>query len=448
MDTKVFTHYRSPLRLAKDEEHYLWSLVGVSRWVYNWGLNQQEQRMTQGLPRYSKDELLGLLKGELAKPDQKWLWDAPSDLRETAINNCCRAYELWERQNQSASIKGYIRNKPHKKTRDKSRASYQLKKFTLESKTRESGKVRYVIKDRAGHTYHLSKPNLIPTYLQGKQPYLATIKREDGQWTITLSYCEETVPTAKPTGNPVGVDMGFRSMAVSSEGSEIKEYPSRDLSKGQQERLIRLYKALKRSEKGSKNHQRIQAKIDRLRYRKRNIQSDNHHKVSSEILRCKDYAGDRPRVLVIDHLNFTQIAGNRPDLEQSVKRENLYQLVLKLKFKAERQGTKLVISTDFPSSKTCHKCGFHHKDLGSAKVFTCPRCDYKEDRDYNAAKNLRDYPEDHDWKALVAKKEQAYLQALWDKQSPTTPSVEWLDQQAPTPIGQGSSDWDDFVFEQ
>ncbi|WP_430517246.1 zinc ribbon domain-containing protein [Ileibacterium valens] len=45
----------------------------------------------------------------------------------------------------------------------------------------------------------------------------------------------------------------------------------------------------------------------------------------------------------------------------------------------------------YPSSKTCHQCGHFHKDLKlSDRTFVCLDCGYTEDRDLNAAQNLRD----------------------------------------------------------
>ncbi|MFR7529965.1 MAG: zinc ribbon domain-containing protein, partial [Anaerostipes hadrus] len=44
----------------------------------------------------------------------------------------------------------------------------------------------------------------------------------------------------------------------------------------------------------------------------------------------------------------------------------------------------------YPSSKTCHCCGAIKKDLKlSDRIFKCD-CGYTEDRDFNAALNLRD----------------------------------------------------------
>ena len=62
----------------------------------------------------------------------------------------------------------------------------------------------------------------------------------------------------------------------------------------------------------------------------------------------------------------------------------------KLQEKLERQG-KAFVKADryFPSSKRCSRCGRIRKDLQlSDRIYEC-ECGYKEDRDVNAALNLR-----------------------------------------------------------
>ena len=58
---------------------------------------------------------------------------------------------------------------------------------------------------------------------------------------------------------------------------------------------------------------------------------------------------------------------------------------------AKENGIELrVVDRWYPSSKTCHYCGAIRKDLKlSDRIFQCD-CGYIEDRDFNAALNLRD----------------------------------------------------------
>lgn len=62
-----------------------------------------------------------------------------------------------------------------------------------------------------------------------------------------------------------------------------------------------------------------------------------------------------------------------------------------LKYKLEEQGKQFIkIDKWFPSSKMCHCCGAIKEDLQlSDRWYVCD-CGYENDRDYNAAMNIRD----------------------------------------------------------
>lgn len=63
-----------------------------------------------------------------------------------------------------------------------------------------------------------------------------------------------------------------------------------------------------------------------------------------------------------------------------------------LEYKMNEQG-KHVIYVDkwYPSSKTCHYCGYINKDLTlSDRVWVCPSCGRTIERDSNATKNIKD----------------------------------------------------------
>lgn len=63
-----------------------------------------------------------------------------------------------------------------------------------------------------------------------------------------------------------------------------------------------------------------------------------------------------------------------------------------LKYKLEDKGGQLIrIDKWFPSSKTCNKCGHIYSELQlSEREWACSCCGAIIDRDYNAAKNIRD----------------------------------------------------------
>ena len=66
-----------------------------------------------------------------------------------------------------------------------------------------------------------------------------------------------------------------------------------------------------------------------------------------------------------------------------------------MQYKCSWNGIELrQVSRWYPSSKTCHECGYINKELKwYHRTYKCPICGYVEDRDYNASLNLRDMNE-------------------------------------------------------
>ena len=93
----------------------------------------------------------------------------------------------------------------------------------------------------------------------------------------------------------------------------------------------------------------------------------------------------------MEDLNVKRMMKNK-HLAKAVAAQRFNHLLVNLKRKAEIIGIEFrVVDIFYPSSKTCHCCGHIHKGLKlKDRVYACPECGYKEDRDFNASLNLRD----------------------------------------------------------
>ena len=60
----------------------------------------------------------------------------------------------------------------------------------------------------------------------------------------------------------------------------------------------------------------------------------------------------------------------------------------KLKWKCEIKGIKYLCIKEYYTSKVCSKCGIINEKLGGNKIFNCPICKIKQDRDINGARNI------------------------------------------------------------
>ncbi len=144
------------------------------------------------------------------------------------------------------------------------------------------------------------------------------------------------------------------------------------------------YESLKKGESTQKNIQKQKLKVQRLHHKIDNIRTDYINKSIAEIVKTK------PSYITIENLNVSGMMKNR-HLSKAVASQKFYEFRTKLKAKCDENGIELrVVDRWYPSSQICHCCGAIKKDLKlSDRIYRC-NCGYVEDRDFNAALNLRD----------------------------------------------------------
>jgi putative transposase len=125
-------------------------------------------------------------------------------------------------------------------------------------------------------------------------------------------------------------------------------------------------------------------KVQKIHHRIDNIRTDYINKTIVEIVKAK------PSYITIEDLNVKEMMKNR-HLSKAVASQKFYEFRTKLEAKCREIGKELrVVDRWYPSSKLCHECGRVKKDLRlSDRIYKCS-CGYTEDRDLNAALNLRD----------------------------------------------------------
>lgn len=203
------------------------------------------------------------------------------------------------------------------------------------------------------------------------------------------------MPDKERTGNPnegLGIDLGLKDLAIVSNGKTYKNINKsariRKLEKQlirEQRSLSRKYENLKKGETTQKvNIQKQKLKVQKLHHKLDNIRTDYINKVIAEIVKTK------PSHITIEDLNVKGMMKNR-HLSKAVASQKFYEFRVKLQTKCSEEGIELrVVDRWYPSSKTCHCCGRIKKDLKlSDRIYRC-ECGYIEDRDFNAAQNLRD----------------------------------------------------------
>ena len=92
----------------------------------------------------------------------------------------------------------------------------------------------------------------------------------------------------------------------------------------------------------------------------------------------------------MESLNVSGMMKNK-HLSKAIQQQKFYEFKRQIEYKSKLNGLEFIqVDKFYPSSKTCSCCGNIKKDLKlSDRTFRC-HCGYVEDRDFNAALNLRD----------------------------------------------------------
>ena len=133
--------------------------------------------------------------------------------------------------------------------------------------------------------------------------------------------------------------------------------------------------------------QKLKNKISKLYKHKLNIAKDIILKLVNILV-----ARTKPRYITIEDLSIKNMIETKGfhELHRLITESRWFFFRERLSQKCKEYDIELRISDKFfASSKTCSFCGKKNKDLKlSDRVFVCPHCGYKIDRDLNASINL------------------------------------------------------------
>ena len=96
------------------------------------------------------------------------------------------------------------------------------------------------------------------------------------------------------------------------------------------------------------------------------------------------------QTICVEDLNVRGMLKNH-HLAKSVSSVSWYEFFRELEYKCNWYGRALVkVPTFYPSSQTCHVCGYRHPYVKNLAVrnWECPNCRIIHDRDINAAMNI------------------------------------------------------------
>lgn len=216
--------------------------------------------------------------------------------------------------------------------------------------------------------------------LQGRILNATISQTPSGKYYCSLCCTDVTVEPFEKTGNAVGIDLGVKEFAITSDNEHIEnpKYLAKSLKK-----LARLQRQLSRKTRGSNRWNKARIKVAKCQEYIANQRADFLHKLSTRFIKEYD-------IICLEDLNVSGMLKNHK-LARSVSDVSWSQFTTMLQYKADWYGKEIIkIDRFFASSQLCNVCGYKNtktKDL-SVRSWVCPNCGTSHDRDVNASINI------------------------------------------------------------
>ena len=199
-----------------------------------------------------------------------------------------------------------------------------------------------------------------------------TIKRDNvGAFYICVSL-ETKNKNRITTGKSVGMDFGLKTFLTLSNNTKINA-PLFYLQSLKE--LITKQRKLSLKKKGSNNRAKAKLALARFHQKLANQRKDYFFKLANDLAKQYD-------AIFIEDLNLKAMA--------KIWSKKIHDLAFHEFIHILSTKTHVVkIDKFYPSSKTCSCCGYVKKELTlKERIFYCPNCNTKIDRDYNASLNI------------------------------------------------------------
>ena len=377
---KLLKSFKTEINPTIEQKAKIRKTIGTCRYIYNFYLAHNKEL-------YAKDEkfMTGKsfsvwLNNEYLpqNPDKLWIKEVSSKSVKYSIENGCMAFTRFFKHQS-----GF----PNFKKKGKS----DVKMYFVKNNPKDCRCERHRINIPSLGWVRIKEKGYIPTTKDGYAIKSGHVSIKTGRYYISALVEISNNEIANTFNEGIGIDLGLKDFAIISNGKTYKNINKSVKLKKLEKQLIReqrslsrKYENLKKGESTQRNIQKQRLKVQKLHHRINNIRTDYINKTIAEIVKTK------PSYITIENLNVSGMMKNR-HLSKAVASQKFYEFRTKLKAKCDENGIELrVVDRWYPSSKICHCCGAIKKDLKlSDRIYRCD-CGYVEDRDFNAALNLRD----------------------------------------------------------
>jgi len=357
--------YKFRIYPTPEQTNLINKTFGCTRFVYNHYLSKRKDAYESEKKTLSAATCM--LDLTAMKRELEWLREVDATALQASVQSLDTAYQNFFRRIKQGETAGY----PRFKSKHNNRQSYKSK--CVGTNIKVLGK-------------HIQLPKLgfvecrVSKEVCGRILSATVSKNPSGKYFVSICCTDVEIEPLEPTGALVGIDLGLKEFAITSDGQKFEN--TKYLAKSQK-KLSKLQRQLSRKQKGSNNREKARVKVARLHEHISNQRTDMLHKLSTQLVRDYD-------LICMEDLQVKNMVRNRK-LAKSISDVSWSEFTRQLQYKCGWYGKTLVkIDKFYPSSQICGACGEKNpavKDL-AVREWACPNCGTHHDRDVNAANNI------------------------------------------------------------
>ena len=361
--------HKIELKPNNKQKSYFEKAYYISRFVWNWALEEWEKEYKQG----KKPNAFMLKKKFNAVKREKY----PFVLEVTKYASQQPFIQLQKAFN--GFFKG-INRYPQFKSRKHSVSSFYI------------GGDKIKVKEKKVWIPKLGYVNMREEVRFKGEILSATISKRADKWYISFVIEVDKSPYQSCESQAmIGVDLGIEKFATLSDGTYFENIK---VMEKYEKRLKKLQRALSRKQHPTKKGDKTPVSHNFIKQKKRvaklhkkidDARTDYIHKVTT-------YITEHYKSIVIEDLNVKGMMRNH-HIAKAIGSIGMYEFRRQLEYKSKLRSNNLIVADRwYPSSKACSNCGYINPNLKlSDRVYRCPQCGLEIDRDLNAAINLMNY---------------------------------------------------------
>jgi putative transposase len=334
---------------------------GCARFVFNQALNYRSQAWVQEKKSLGYHDTALKLTQWKQEPEKAFLSEVSSVVLQQSLRNLDTAFtNFFEKRAQYPKFKS---------RRHRQSARYATNAFTF-----KDGRI-ILAKQSEPLDIVWSRP--LPD--DAKILNLTISRDTSGRYFVSI-LVETDVKPLKKAKAEVGIDVGIKTLATTSDGEKIEN--PRPLLR-HEKRLRIVQRRLSRKVKDSNNRKKARFRVAELHAKISDTRRNTLQQFTTKIIR-------ENQAIFVEGLNVVGMLKNH-NLARHIGDAAFAEIFRELEYKAKWYGrTYLPLERFFPSSKLCSSCGHLLEELPlSIREWDCPACGIHHDRDINAAKNIK-----------------------------------------------------------